>query len=239
MLLQTRPYDGLKDLDPKGRTVQFYGSAFGVLDAHDDIVVRGAFAKTIQENGPASAKPRIKHLLQHNSNRIVGKFTELVEDERGLLCTSLLADTADGKDTLKLYELDLFEHSIGFNTIKQEYDSTTGVRRITEVKLWEVSAVTWGACEDTPLVSLKSMAHADRAVGYAARISKLCKALRTGEMQDATYQSLEAELSALETAYKELVTLPSEVEPAPATQQKQEPNEAELVSLFKSQFTLI
>lgn len=244
MVTQSRPYAGIKDIDATGRTVQFYGSSFGNEDSDGDIIMPGAYTKTILENGPTSRQPRIKHLLQHNTRCIIGKFTELVEDQKGLLCTSVLADNADAKDALALYELDLFEHSVGFQTIKSEYDTTdpeNPIRRLTELKLWEVSSVTWGANSDTPLVSLKGLGlNALQGVdALNARLAKLVKALRTGSLQDSTYEFLQAEADSLQTAYKGLISLPGEApKPALATSEPGEPSGEGLVNLFKSQFTL-
>ena len=229
MVSQSRPFAGIKDIDPTGRTVQFYGSAFGNEDSDGDIIMPGAYTKTILENGPGSRQPRIKHLLQHDTRRILGKFTELVEDQKGLLCTSVLADTEDAKDALALYGLDLFEHSVGFQTIKSEYDTTdpeNAIRRLTELKLWEVSSVTWGANSDTPLVSLKG--HGLTALqGVEAlndRLGKLFKALRTGSLQDSTYLLLQAEADSLQSAYKGLISLPR-TPPKPAEEATSEPVE--------------
>ncbi|SNR92273.1 HK97 family phage prohead protease [Hymenobacter mucosus] len=242
MQKQSLPYFRIKDIDTTGRTVQFYGSAFGVVDSDEDIMVKGAFTKTIQENGPASGRPRIQHLSQHNRQIIIGKFTELVEDEFGLLCTSVLADNADGNDALALYELNVYEHSVGFNTIKQEYDNTTGIRRLTEVKLWEVSAVTWGANEMTPLVGIKSLKLPEQIDYLNGRMDKLVKALRTGNMQDSTYENIEVELASLQTAYKELFSLPPTQEPAPVVTPSpvvDEPAGAELVETLKKSLTFL
>lgn len=205
----SRPLFEVKDIDAKGRTVQFYGSAFGNEDSDGDIIMPGAYTKTILENGPASRQPRIKHLLQHNRREIIGKFTELVEDAKGLLCTSVIADTQQGNDALALYELDLYEHSVGFETIKWEGDNSDPdnyVRRLTELKLWEVSSVTWGANADTPLVGIKNREAAFAMV--SDRRAKLTHALRHGNITKELGQQLADELDALETAYKGLISLP-------------------------------
>jgi HK97 family phage prohead protease len=239
----SRPYAGIKDVDPVGRTVQFYGSAFGNEDSDGDIIMPGAYTKTILENGPASRQPRIKHLLQHNTYRIIGKFTELVEDKKGLLCTSVLADTQDAKDALALYELDLFEHSVGFRTIKWEMDNTDPdkyLRRLTELQLWEVSSVTWGANSDTPLVAIKSLNPLAGVDALNARMSKLFKALRTGHLQDSTYEQLQAEAVSLQTAYKGLISLSGEPQkPAAATSVTEEPSGEDLATLFKSKLSFL
>lgn len=217
----SRPYAGIKDIDATGRTVQFYGSAFGNEDSDGDIIMPGAYTKTILENGPGTAQPRIKHLAQHDTYTIIGKFTELTEDSTGLLCTSVIANTAAGNDALALYELDLYEHSVGFQTMKSLLDNTdpeNPIRRLTELKLWEVSSVTWGANANTPLVGMKGYdptkpVNAQTALltvdALNARMGKLFKALRTGNMQDSTYEHLQAEADSLQTAYKGLISLPS------------------------------
>ena len=241
MQSQSRPYAGIKDIDTTGRVVQFYGSAFGNEDSDGDIIMPGAYTKTILENGPNSRQPRIKHLLQHDTRRIIGKFTELTEDAKGLLCTSVLADTEDAKDALALYALDLFEHSVGFQTIKWEGDNTDPenyLRRLTELKLWEVSSVTWGANADTPLVGIKAHGAAGRLAGVEAlnaRMGKLFKALRTGNMQDSTYEALQAEADSLQSAYKGLISLSSnDPKPAPATSDAGEPSGEKAITSFLS-----
>lgn len=242
----SRPYAGIKDIDATGRTVQFYGSAFGNEDSDGDIIMPGAYTKTILENGPNSRQPRIKHLLQHDTRRIIGKFTELVQDAKGLLCTSVLADTQDAKDALALYELDLFEHSVGFRTLKWEADNTDPekyIRRLTELQLWEVSSVTWGANADTPLVGLKALGALAGVDALNARMGKLFKALRTGNLQDSTYEQLQAEADSLQTAYKGLVSLSGEplkpAAPAAPTSEAEKPSGNGLVDAFKSNLTFL
>jgi len=248
----SRPFLSIKDIDPSGRTVQFYGSAFGNEDSDGDIIMPGAFKKSIQENGPASVQPRIKHLLQHDTYAIIGKFTELIEDSKGLLCTSVLADTEQANDALALYQLDLFEHSIGYRTVKSEIDNTdpeNPVRRLTEVKLWEVSSVTWGANADTPLVGIKGFDPGQVATqqqvvvavdALNARMGKLFKALRTGNLLDSTYEHLQAEADSLQTAYKGLISLPAKQEPAQShSEAVVEPSGKELAEAFTKNLTIL
>jgi hypothetical protein len=74
---------GFKDLDVKSGIVTGYFANFGSIDSDGDRIVKGAFAKTIKENGPQGTQ-LIKHLLDHNKNIAVGKLQELKEDEVGL-----------------------------------------------------------------------------------------------------------------------------------------------------------
>lgn len=237
----SRPFFEVKDIDTTGRRVQFYGSAFGNEDSDGDIMMPGCYTKTIQENGPQSRQPRIKHLRQHQTSSILGAFAELGEDTKGLLALSNIVKTKDGDDALALYELNLYEHSVGFQTLKSEWDETdpqNPIRRIKEVKLWEISSVTWGANADTPFVGFKSHTPAQRLADVDLlnqRLDKLFKALRTGNLQDATYLTLEAEAHSLQTAYKGLISLPAPQEPAPGhSDAAPEPSGKKALSTFLS-----
>jgi HK97 family phage prohead protease len=225
----------LKDIDATGRTVRFYGSAFDNLDSDGDIVVKGAYAKTIAENGPRGTG-RIKHLRQHETRTIIGKITEMEEDAKGLLCTSVLADNEDGNNALALYELDLLEHSIGYRTVKQQYDQPSGANYLQELALREVSAVTWGANGDTPLVGIKCDTLAGVQMSYARiaeREAKLEKALRHGNISDTLGNQLADELGAIQTAYKGLISLSGEpLKPAPATSETDEPSGKKALTSF-------
>jgi HK97 family phage prohead protease len=225
----------LKDIDATGRTVRFYGSAFDNLDSDGDIVIKGAYAKTIAENGPRGTG-RIKHLRQHETRSIIGKITEMEEDSKGLLCTSILADNEGGNDALELYKLDLLEHSIGYRTVKQQYDQATGANYLQELALREVSAVTWGANGDTPLVGIKCDSAAGVQLSFARiseREAKLTKALRHGNISDTLGHQLADELDALQTAYKGLISLNGELlKPAPATSAAGEPSGEKALSQF-------
>jgi phage head maturation protease len=57
------------DIDASKGIVTGYFAAFNNKDSDGDIIVKGAFAKTIKERGPQSSKPRIKHLLDHGSRQ--------------------------------------------------------------------------------------------------------------------------------------------------------------------------
>ena len=118
-----------------------YASIFHNKDSYDDIMMPGAFSKTIQEN-----RNRIKVLMQHDSYSIVGLPTELYEDSRGLYFRAKISDTMLGRDLNTLIKDKVItEMSIGYNTIKYNMNEDLGTRELLEVRLWEISPVTWGA----------------------------------------------------------------------------------------------
>lgn len=151
----------LKDVDAKKGIVSGYFSAFGMVDSDGDIMMPGAFKRSINDWGP-EGKGRIKHLLNHNPSQPLGKITSLKEDSYGLLYTSQVGTHQLGKDFIKMVESGLIgEHSIGFRTL-QEQKSDMG-NELRDVMLFEGSSLTaWGANENTPLVGMKSLKNIEK-----------------------------------------------------------------------------
>lgn len=143
--------------DPTGRTIEGYANVFGVRDLGGDIVHPGAFAKTLAERGG-----KVRLLWQHNPNEPLGPILDLHEDPKGLYIKAVISDTARGRDALALVKDNAFDgFSIGYDPIKggldytKEADGST-TRNLREVKLWEVSLVTFPMNEASTVTSLKS-----------------------------------------------------------------------------------
>jgi len=194
----------VKDIDSKQGIVTGYFSVFGNVDSDGDMIVPGAFLKTIKENGP-EGKGRIAHLWQHSPTEPIGKLQSLKEDSYGLYFESKLAETSRGTDTLKLYEAGIInEHSIGFNTVKKETKS--GYIELQELKLWEGSSVTWGANEMARTTGMKSLTKEQVKASKEA----IYKALYSGSFTDQTFQLLIKQLEYFDSID---TTLPEVVEP--------------------------
>ena len=196
----------IKDLDLKKRIVTGYLSAFGNKDHVGDIIVKGAFSKSIAER-----KDQIFFLNQHNWDQPHGKFNVLQEDAKGLYFESTpLVDTSYSSDLLKLYEAGIInEHSIGYQTVKS--DEEKGARVLKEIKLYEGSNVTLGANPETPFLGMK--AGTKRASDQVKRILTM---LRKGDVTDDTFALLEIALKQYET---ELINIGKKsVEPSQDTQ---------------------
>lgn len=147
-------------VDQQSRKVSGYLSKFNVIDSDDDIIIPGAFSKSIQEHGPNSSSPRkIAYLWQHDMREPIGRFTELKEDAVGLYFEAEIDDTPRGNQALKQYASGtLNQHSIGFNYVadKMRYDEEKKAYIIGEVRLWEGSVVTAGSNEFTEFLGFKS-----------------------------------------------------------------------------------
>jgi HK97 family phage prohead protease len=188
----------IEDVDDVKGIVTGYFSAFNNIDSDGDVIVSGAYKKSIAENGPMG-RNRIMHLLQHNPLMPLAKPIELMEDAKGLRFTSKITETSYGKDVIKLYSEGVFnEHSVGFEIIKA--DNKAGYREIKEIKLWEGSTVTWGANPNTPIESMKSW---DKPKSEEM-LAKFCNILRNGDVSDESMIQLEIGLKQIENHLKEL-----------------------------------
>jgi HK97 family phage prohead protease len=188
----------IEDIDEVKGIVTGYFSAFNNIDSDGDVIVSGAYKKTIAENGP-QGRNRIMHLLQHNPLMPLAKPMELMEDAKGLRFTSKITETSYGKDVIKLYAEGVFnEHSVGFEIIKA--DNKAGYREIKEIKLWEGSTVTWGANPNTPIESIKSW----DLPKSEEMIVKFGNLLRKGDVTEETMIQLEIGLKQIENHLKAL-----------------------------------
>lgn len=146
-----------------------YAAVFGNLDSGGDVIEKGAFTRTIAEDFA-----RIKILSQHNSYDLpIGKPLELREDENGLYIRGKISDTQTGRDIRTLLkEGVLAELSIGYDAVAFDYDSETGIRHLKEIKLWEVSIVTWAMNDQAKIDDVKSLVEELRTEAKAGKISR-------------------------------------------------------------------
>ena len=137
--------------DMQENIISGYASHFNNKDSHNDIIVQGAFKKTISEN-----KNRIKVLLQHNMWEPIGKPQEMEEDKKGLFTVSKISLTDAGKNTMILARDGVLdEMSIGYIPIKEKWDDTKQANIISEIKLLEYSIVTLASNELARLTDVK------------------------------------------------------------------------------------
>lgn len=122
-----------------------YASVFHIIDNQNDIILPGAFQKSISET------KKIILLWQHNHSEPIGKVTSLKEDQNGLQIEGELileiSKAGDVYHMLKHGILDSF--SIGYTPLKFSYKNNQNdhseIRLIKELKLWEISLVTFPA----------------------------------------------------------------------------------------------
>jgi len=202
----------IKDVDMKSQIVTGYFSTFNVIDSDGDMILPGAFAKTINENGPKDGNVQnseIYHLWQHR-NEMLGKPRVLKEDERGLYFETWFDTQIDlAKDILRRYETGLLnQHSIGFSTIRSnninDEDGNTKYTELVELKLWEGSTVLWGANKDTPFLGIKGMDKPTLIKELKERYALFCKEIKNGKYTDQTFTLLKIEALKIEDMIKSL-----------------------------------
>jgi len=139
--LETKAMPGVS-LGEGGR-VEGYASRFGVADRSGDVVVAGAFRRSLARM--AARGERVKFLWQHEVTRPVGVWDRVEEDATGLFVSGrLLDDVAAGAEARSLLAAGAVDGlSIGYRVVKAEPIRATGGRRLVEIDLWEVSLVTF------------------------------------------------------------------------------------------------
>lgn len=198
----------LMDADESKGIVKGYGSYFDNMDSDRDIIRRGAYQKTIQENGD-----RVKYLYQHDMMQPIGKMSELYEDEKGLVFVAEIPKTRLGKDVMELMKAGVItENSVGILPIRKE--AKDGYREIQEVKLYEISAVTLAANDQAKILDVKGTKNLEQLY---KRYDNIAKLLRKGDISDDLGYALEAEVMKLKTMFME-VTKPSEEDTLPTEQ---------------------
>ncbi len=150
---------GITDIDESKGVIKGVGSVFGNIDSDGDVMMKGAFTKTLSEQ---DHKKRIKYLYQHRTDQVIGKFNELSQNDNQLDFVAQLAIKASlAKDVFELIKADVItENSVGFETIKQGLNKEEGYNEIKEVKLYEISAVTFAA---NPLAVMQGFKSTDQS----------------------------------------------------------------------------
>lgn len=145
MKLITRPFE-VKSISDDG-TVEGYASVFHNMDAYRDIVLPGAFQKTLAAHKAAGSMPAM--LWQHQSYLPIGVWDEMDEDSKGLRSVGRLClDVAKGREARALLKMKAVRGlSIGFAVPDggESYDQATNTNKLKEVDLWETSIVTFPA----------------------------------------------------------------------------------------------
>ena len=194
ILYKAAPVGELIDADEKAGIIKGYGSYFGNKDSDNDVIMKGAYKKTIAENGE-----RVKYLYQHDMNQPIGKMTELYEDEKGLVFVAEIAKTQLGKDVVELMKSGVItENSVGIMPIQK--NNKGDYREITEVKLYEISAVTLAANDQAKILDVKGNVDVEK---LSKRYDNLTKLIRKGEISDEMGFAIEAEIQKLKSLFIE------------------------------------
>lgn len=154
-------------------------AVMGVIDAGLDLIHKGAFAKTIQEN-----LNRVKHLWQHdNTQPPIATIVELKEVGRmdlpeemkrrwpsakgGLVVKRRYLETPRAMEVLAGLKSEppaITEMSFGYDPVQFDFEEVEGgalVRNLRQLRLWDTSDVNWGMNEATVAGFVKALPFMD------------------------------------------------------------------------------
>ena len=150
-----------EEVTPEG-SFKGYASTFGgPPDSVNDIVLSGAFKKTLKNKGRNGNG--IALLWSHDSKAPIGIWTSIREDDTGLYVEGIVEPGANpnGIPILKVMRLGGVKGlSIGYNTVLSEFDEKKRIRTIKEVELWEISLCTFPANTRASVTSVKNILEA-------------------------------------------------------------------------------
>ena len=142
----------LQDLKARGEDgweFSGYCSTFGNVDEGGDVVLRGAFRKSLAQRVP-------KLLWQHDITEPIGKVLSLEEDDRGLHGEFKLSKTARGQDAYVLLKDGAIDSmSIGYLPSEKSL-TPDGVRTLSAVDLLEISLVSLPMNAEARITAIKS-----------------------------------------------------------------------------------
>lgn len=158
MLLKTfRARIDTKSITDDGEYAYFkgYASTFGNEDSYGDVIERGAFTKTASE-----ANGTLPMLWQHDTDEVIGTYPAMAETDGGLMVEGqIVLATQRGREAHALLKAGAIKSmSIGFTIPegKADFDQETQTRHIREVRLWEISLVTFPANTRAAITEVKN-----------------------------------------------------------------------------------
>ncbi|MEI4521226.1 HK97 family phage prohead protease [Pseudomonas sp. CCNWLW23] len=143
----------LKAVDDAGN-FEGYAAVFNNVDLGDDVILPGAFTRVKTTRGG-----KLKLALYHDLTRLVGS-ADYTQDDHGLLLKGRVnLAVSYARDAYELMKAEILDSmSIGFNTIKADFEERAGrrVRIIKEAELWEASFVPFGMNPAAQVLTVKS-----------------------------------------------------------------------------------
>lgn len=193
----------LEDADEPG-TFEAYAAVFGNIDSHGDVIVAGAFQKSLADWALAKATNGLvipiywSHLMHSDPDYNLGEVLEAVEDARGLKIKGKL--DLDNPKAAQVYKLiksgRLNQLSFAYEVIAYSQGKQDGrdVWFLEELKIHEISLVQIGANQETEVLAVK--AAKDAIDGIEAKAGRVLSK-KNEELLRKACESLELVLSSL------------------------------------------
>lgn len=159
-------------VEVNGRRIKGYAIIWGSKNDYNEIVLPGATLRSIESRGPESeGKNQIVLLYQHRRDQPIGVIDVLKEDETGLYFEAELTKGVRAADEAlnMIRQGTLKQLSYGFNYIwdKVEWDDGNEAYILREIKLWEISLVTFSSDENAQLRSFNEYQQTAKIQAYS------------------------------------------------------------------------
>jgi uncharacterized protein len=219
-----KSFQFVEDTKARGAEGKFSGraSVYGVVDLGGDVVLPGAFTKTLVESAG-----KIVILNQHKHEQSIGMGI-LNDSPEALLIqeAQLELELTDAKQAwIRLTKGLVTGLSIGYSVPEGGYYYERGVRFLKEIALHEVSLVTFPMNTHCGVTDAKSMESAEE---QAKRLLSLVEEIKAGRMLSAGNLALVKEChGALAAAHAKLAELIAAAEPGETEAEKAAREEAE------------
>jgi len=127
-----------------------YASVFDGIDSYGDTVLSGAYKRTLEN------RERPVQLRWNHFGPVIGKFTEMYEDEKGLFVEGeLTKGHSVAEDAAALLRHGAISGmSIGYSVREDEQDGV--IRKLKDIELYEISLVESPADNNAHVTSIKS-----------------------------------------------------------------------------------
>lgn len=136
-----------------------YGSVFGNRDLGGQVVLPGAFARSLAAHKADASMPSM--FWMHQADQVPGVWLDMAEDDRGLYVKGEIVDTALGRDVRTLLQKQAVRGlSIGFYPVETDWRSD-GARLLKQVDLFEVSIVSMAMNPMARVQAVKARLSAD------------------------------------------------------------------------------
>lgn len=156
MNLETKSLEFKAEISEDG-TFSGYCSVFDNTDSYGEVVKKGAFLTSLNVWQSKNKMPPI--LWQHSRSDVIGVWTTLYEDEKGLYGEGklLINDVAKAREAYALIKNGAIDGlSIGYHTKKWAFNEDDDVLELLELDLKEVSIVTFPANADSTVDNVKA-----------------------------------------------------------------------------------
>lgn len=159
---------GFRDIkaigDETGMQFSGYGAVFGNVDFWGDMIIPGAFQKSLSQAKSSGQWPAMlsQHGFTADGDVPVGIWTELNEDSIGLHVEGKFADTPRGHEAYQLLKMEprpaITGLSIGYQAVKwsNRLKPEDPRRTLEEINLMEISLVTFPANPKARVTAVKS-----------------------------------------------------------------------------------